>query len=50
MRNLDDYPEYPTQGEDLQDLELNLLDIYEMIQDGTLKKKIHGVLQPVEAV
>ncbi|GHV46436.1 hypothetical protein AGMMS49546_34440 [Spirochaetia bacterium] len=47
---LDEYPEYPTQGEDLQDLELNLLDIYEMIQDGTLQKKSHGVLQLTEAV
>jgi len=33
---LDNYPEYPTQGEDLKDFEENLLDIYEMIQDGTL--------------
>ena len=33
---LDDYPEYPTQGENLQDFEDNLADIYAMIQDGTL--------------
>jgi hypothetical protein len=33
---LDDYPEFPTQGENFEDFEKNLLDIYEMIQDGTL--------------
>ena len=33
---LDDYPEYPTQGENLKDFEENLMDIYEMVQDGTL--------------
>jgi predicted RNase H-like HicB family nuclease len=33
---LDDYPEFPTQGENLEDFEKNLLDIYEMIQNGTL--------------
>jgi hypothetical protein len=33
---LDDYPEYPTQGENLKDFEENLLDIYGMVQDGTL--------------
>jgi len=43
---LDDYPEYPTQGEDLKDFEENLLDIYEMIQDGTLDvRQKHGVLE-----
>jgi hypothetical protein len=42
---LDDYPEYPTQGRDLEDLKLNLLDMYEMIQDGTLEAKKHGSLQ-----
>jgi hypothetical protein len=35
--HLDDYPEYPTQGENLQDFEENLLDIYNMIQKGTLE-------------
>jgi hypothetical protein len=41
----EDYPEYATQGEDLEDFEKNLLDIYEMIQDGTLEVKEHkGVL------
>jgi len=43
---LDDYPEYPTQGENLKDFEENLLDIYEMIQDGTLDlPQKHGVLE-----
>jgi hypothetical protein len=43
---LDDYPEYPTQGENLKDFEENLLDIYEMIRDGTLETtKQHGVLE-----
>jgi len=37
--HLDDYPEYPTQGVDLQDLEEHLQDIYNMIQDGTLELK-----------
>jgi predicted RNase H-like HicB family nuclease len=43
--HLDDYPEYPTQGEDIQDLEEHLKDIYNMIQDGTLESKQHGILQ-----
>jgi predicted RNase H-like HicB family nuclease len=44
--HLDDYPEYTTQGENLEDFEQNLLDIYEMIQDGTLEVKEHkGILQ-----
>ena len=43
---LDEYPEYPTQGENLKDFEENLLDIYEMIQDGTLEvSQKHGVLE-----
>jgi hypothetical protein len=46
--HLDDYPEYPTQGEGLQDFEEHLLDIYEMIQDGTLEaRQRHGVLEVV---
>jgi len=41
----DDYPKYPTQGENLKDFEENLQDIYNMIQDGTLEvKEKHGVL------
>jgi hypothetical protein len=43
--HLDDYPEYPTQGVDLQDLEEHLQDIYGMIQDGTLEPKQHGILK-----
>jgi len=44
--HLDDYPEYPTQGENLKDFEENLLDIYEMIQNGTLEvRQKHGVLE-----
>lgn len=43
---LDEYPEYPTQGENLKDFEENLMDIYEMIQDGILEvSKKHGVLE-----
>jgi predicted RNase H-like HicB family nuclease len=42
---LDDYPEYPTQGEDIQDLEDHLKEIYNWIQDGTLDQKHHGVLK-----
>jgi predicted RNase H-like HicB family nuclease len=42
---LDDYPEYTTQGENLEDFEQNLLDIYEMIRDGTLEvKERKGIL------
>ena len=33
---LDDYPEHPTQGENLKDFEENLLDIYQMIQDSVI--------------
>ena len=44
--HLDDYPEYPTQGENLKDFEENLLDIYEMIRNGTLDTyQKHGVLE-----
>jgi hypothetical protein len=43
---LDNYPEFPTQGEDMRDFEANLIDIYEMIQDGTLNaQQKHGVLE-----
>lgn len=42
----DDYPEFPTQGENLKDFEENLLDIFKMIQDGTLDvHQKHGVLE-----
>ena len=43
--HLDDYPEYPTQGEDIHDLEEHLKEIYGWIQDGTLEPKCHGILK-----
>ena len=43
--HLDDYPEYPTQGEDINDLEEHLKDIFRLIQDGTLEPKYHGTLK-----
>jgi len=43
--HLDDYPEFPTQGKDIQDLEEHLKDIYNMIQDGTLEPKRRGILK-----
>ena len=42
---LDDYPEHPTQGENLKEFEENLLDIYKMIQDGELEIRKHGILE-----
>ena len=43
---LDDYPEYPTQGENLNDFEENLMDIYNMIKEGVLDARVrHGVLK-----
>jgi len=41
----DDYPEYPTQGEDIQDLEAHLRDIYNMIQEGDLEPRLRGALK-----
>ena len=43
--HLDHYPEYPTQGEDIQDLEEHLKEIYNWIQDGTLERKYQEVLK-----
>jgi translation elongation factor P/translation initiation factor 5A len=43
--HLDEYPEYPTQGENIKDLEEHLQEIYQWIQDGTLEPKYHGVLK-----
>ena len=43
--HLDDYPEHPTQGENLEDFEANLLDIFQMIQKGELEVRKHGVLE-----
>jgi predicted RNase H-like HicB family nuclease len=43
---LDDYPEYTTQGENLEDFENALREIYRWIRDGTLTVKEHkGVLE-----
>ena len=43
---LEDYPEHPTQGLAIKDLEEHLLEIYAWIQDGTLKVTRHyGVLK-----
>lgn len=33
---LEDYPDYMTQGEDLQDLEENLRDIYDELTSGNI--------------
>jgi hypothetical protein len=44
--HLDDYPEYPTQGENIEDLENGLREIFGWIKDGTLEVKEHkGVLK-----
>ena len=43
-----DYPEHPTQGTDIPDLEKHLLEIYGWIKDGTLEvKENYGVLEVV---
>jgi hypothetical protein len=43
---LDEYPQYPTQGEDIKDLENGLREIYGWIKDGTLKiKEQKGLLK-----
>ncbi|MCL1817461.1 MAG: hypothetical protein FWG35_00930 [Spirochaetaceae bacterium] len=43
---LDEYPQYPTQGESLTDLENGLKEIYGWIKDGTLKiKEQKGILK-----
>ena len=43
---LDDYPEHPTQGIDISELEDNLRDIYSLIMDGTLEVREHkGLLE-----
>lgn len=46
---LEDYPDYPTQGTDIHDLEEHLLEIYGWIKDGTLDvRQYSGVLEVVE--
>jgi hypothetical protein len=42
---LDNYPEHPTQGENLKDFETNLVDIYKMIQEGEIGVRKHGILE-----
>jgi predicted RNase H-like HicB family nuclease len=43
---IDEYPQYPTQGEDLEDLEKGLVEIYNWIKDGTLKiKEQKGIIK-----
>jgi predicted RNase H-like HicB family nuclease len=44
--HLDNYPEFTTQGENLEDFEEALREIYEWIVDGTLEaKERKGVLE-----
>jgi len=46
--HINEYPEYPTQAFNIDELEANLLDIYEMIQDGSLEiYNKHGVMEAV---
>jgi predicted RNase H-like HicB family nuclease len=46
--HLDDYPEYTTQGENLEDFEKSLQEIYGWIQDGTLSvKEYKGALEVI---
>jgi hypothetical protein len=46
--HINEYPEYPTQAFNIDELKDNLLDIYEMIHDGTLEVySKHGVLEAV---
>jgi len=46
--HLDEYPEYPTQAFSIDELEVNLQDIYEMIKNGTLEAhNKHGVMEIV---
>ena len=40
---LNDYPEFTAKGENLQDFEDRLWDIYDRIQDGTLKPKQYDI-------
>jgi hypothetical protein len=43
---IDEYSQYPTQGENLEDLEKGLKEIYRWIEDGTLKlKEQKGILK-----
>ena len=43
---LDEYPDYPTQAFDIEELEANLKDIYMMVQNGELEGGTrHGVIE-----
>jgi predicted RNase H-like HicB family nuclease len=43
---IDEYPQYPTQGETIEDLEAGLKEIYDWVKDGTLKiKEKKGMLK-----
>jgi predicted RNase H-like HicB family nuclease len=43
---ISEYPQYPTQGESIEDLENGLREIYGWIKDGTLKiKERKGILK-----
>jgi predicted RNase H-like HicB family nuclease len=41
---LDEYPEFPTQAFSLSELETNLEDVYNLVLDGTLEPRFHGIL------
>ena len=44
--HIDEYPEYPTQAFSIEELEVNLQDIYEMINKGELEiHNKHGVME-----
>jgi len=44
--HIDEYPEYPTQAFSIEELEANLIDIYEMIHNGILEAhNKHGVME-----
>ena len=44
--HINEYPEYPTQAFNIEELEANLQDIYGMIRDGTLEVyNKHGVME-----
>ena len=44
--HINEYPEYPTQAFSIDELEANLLDIYQMIHDGTLEVyNKHGIME-----
>jgi hypothetical protein len=45
---IDDFPQYPTQGKNIEDLEKHLLEIHGWLQNGSLNvKEQKGVLRVV---